>query len=469
MTLAFSTPLLGPTSEVRPSKVNMISASEEGAGDLLGADPQDPFVSASDAERFAEPFMAVLEVSNLAIKKAGQAHENERGVIDLSGEPLDTNLAVPDANHHNGNTLPQDSVLLPSGKELPPASPTQLSQPLVRSDAKQLQPISELPASQAQLKATPKPAKPQPADAAVPNFDLVSSKQSSPSLPSELPSGPEPGRAQVLAPTAMAIVPSQTKLGKHESTPIDSNDPLRPLAVQPVSHLKGSKSGAELSDGKLGKTTIVPDAAVQRTDIAATGETKPSASALVLTAPTPVTTAPTASAYPAGQANAAPALDQAIEQIAQTRDTARAARPEVLVRHAEFGLVAMRIDAGNGDLRATLSSRDPGFVPAVQAMLAERAAAASAEIVNTGQRGTEQGSGQQHGSPGSSQGNNQSGQGHGGQGQREFAGSSSTAGSDAGSARQESAGADRDTHPQSDSIGHSQPTAELDNNLGLFA
>ena len=39
----------------------------------------------------------------------------------------------------------------------------------------------------------------------------------------------------------------------------------------------------------------------------------------------------------------------------------------------------MRIDANGGDWRATLSARDPAFVPAVQAALGERAIAASSE------------------------------------------------------------------------------------------
>ncbi len=89
-----------------------------------------------------------------------------------------------------------------------------------------------------------------------------------------------------------------------------------------------------------------------------------------------------------------PSLDQAIEQLSQTREAGRAARPEMLVRNAEFGLVAMRIDAGSGDLRATLSNRDPGFVPAVQAMLAERAVVAANDATSMGQRGTEGGQGQ---------------------------------------------------------------------------
>ncbi len=91
---------------------------------------------------------------------------------------------------------------------------------------------------------------------------------------------------------------------------------------------------------------------------------------------------------------AAAALEQSLEQIAQTREVGKATRPEILMRHAEFGLVSMRIDAAAGDMRATLSSRDPGFVPAVQAMLAERGVSASNDAASAGQRGSDGGQGQ---------------------------------------------------------------------------
>ena len=152
-------------------------------------------------------------------------------------------------------------------------------------------------------------------------------------------------------------------------------------------------------------------------------------------------TQPLATGAPAGQAppavtqtlaefradpRIAPQIEQAIEQLAEARDTVRTARPEILMRHGEFGLVSMRLDASGGDLRATLAARDPGFVPAIQAALADRTVAASQESANTaGQRGQEQGAGTGNSagngpqsdarygsSPGSSQGSHQPQSGH---------------------------------------------------------
>ena len=109
---------------------------------------------------------------------------------------------------------------------------------------------------------------------------------------------------------------------------------------------------------------------------------------------------------------ATPSLEQTIDHVADLREAGRAIRPEMTIRHGEFGTVAMRIDAAAApaDWRATLFARDPGFVPAVQAALAERAIAASSESSlaqnQSQQRGSDSGS---HNSP-NSQGGSQSSQ-----------------------------------------------------------
>ncbi len=76
----------------------------------------------------------------------------------------------------------------------------------------------------------------------------------------------------------------------------------------------------------------------------------------------------------------APQLDQTIDQLTEAREASRTARSELTVRHAEFGAINMRLEAAaGGDLRAILANRDPGFVPAIQAALADRAIAAASE------------------------------------------------------------------------------------------
>ncbi|MHA7820963.1 MAG: hypothetical protein ACX930_15050 [Erythrobacter sp.] len=100
-------------------------------------------------------------------------------------------------------------------------------------------------------------------------------------------------------------------------------------------------------------------------------------------------------------------IDNAIEQLAEAREAGRAARPEMTVRHSEFGAINMRIEAAGADLRATLSARDPGFVPAIQAALAERGVGPATDAnASQSQRGHEQGPGHQS-SQGSSTGHGQ--------------------------------------------------------------
>lgn len=132
-------------------------------------------------------------------------------------------------------------------------------------------------------------------------------------------------------------------------------------------------------------------------------------------------------AMPASAAASAPDLAAAIDQLGTYREAARSIRPELTLRHSEFGAVHLRLEAaaganaaGAGEWRALLTSRDPGFVPAVQAALAERAIAASSESTghhsaHSGGRSSEgaAGQGQNSGqspygsSPGSGQGSSQ--------------------------------------------------------------
>lgn len=155
---------------------------------------------------------------------------------------------------------------------------------------------------------------------------------------------------------------------------------------------------------------------------------------------------PSAAPEPA-RAAPSPQLEQTITAVGDLREALRAARPEMTLRHAEFGAVSLRLEAaGAQDWRVVLASRDPGFVPAIQAALVERAVAAAAETsLGAGQQGGQNGSGEpRYGSSlGSGQGGSQpySGQqtsrDEGGlahhQQQRQQRGSGTSAAADAGS------------------------------------
>ena len=116
-----------------------------------------------------------------------------------------------------------------------------------------------------------------------------------------------------------------------------------------------------------------------------------------------------------------------IEQVGDLREALRSARPAMVLNHAEFGAVAVRLEApgGSGDgWRAVLASRDPGFVPAIQAALAERAVAAVSPAATGsdsglfgGQNSASHGTGGEHrsgSSPSGGQGGSQPYLGHSG-------------------------------------------------------
>jgi hypothetical protein len=80
------------------------------------------------------------------------------------------------------------------------------------------------------------------------------------------------------------------------------------------------------------------------------------------------------------------------------------------LRHAEFGAVSLRIEpSGTQDWRAVLASRDPGFVPAIHAALAERTVTAAADTAGAGNNPGQNGpSDQRYGaSPNGGQGSSQ--------------------------------------------------------------
>ena len=106
-------------------------------------------------------------------------------------------------------------------------------------------------------------------------------------------------------------------------------------------------------------------------------------------------TAPTASA---NSASLLPQIETLIENLANARESSRIARADVTIRHPDFGAIAVGLERAESDLRATLTSRDPGFGPAAQNALIERAIAASSDNQSTNMRGQDTSWGQGHGS-----------------------------------------------------------------------
>lgn len=207
----------------------------------------------------------------------------------------------------------------------------------------------------------------------------------------------------------------------------------RPVPQPPVRGKSAERAAAEPTATPL---SPLPTAPGEAPAIPAPGEVSALAEPMPAGAP-PLPPVPASVAIPAslvperveapGQAQAQPRAEPQIEstiaQVGELREALRAARPEMTLRHAEFGLVSVRIEAAAtpDNWRAVLASRDPGFVPAIQAALADRAVAALSAAPDSGGGGTfgtgQNGTGDQRygASPNGGQGGSQPYLGHSGQ------------------------------------------------------
>ncbi|MFN4112589.1 MAG: hypothetical protein ACK4GD_01455 [Sphingomonadaceae bacterium] len=183
--------------------------------------------------------------------------------------------------------------------------------------------------------------------------------------PLALPVVPELDDAAIDAPIAgqPVLVPAKSLLTGDAQTP----DTLPQQAAEPELLAEQANKSTPLRDGVM---TATEQAAVL---LRPTESTPPVAAARELApAPSP-TSAPSNSAVP--QPAPGTQIEQLVEALALAREAGKGARGDVTVRHAEFGLVAIRLEQADGETRAQVSGRDPGFAPAVVAALSERGTA----------------------------------------------------------------------------------------------
>lgn len=235
------------------------------------------------------------------------------------------------------------------------------------------------------------------------------------------PSGAEPGKdlpepaaeggntlpvAIVPVPLTLATILPQTIVPEPAPAASKAAPPAQPFAdprfiigtgapeqVTPLADPDTVKPDAE------GQAVPVPAVAApakgdadQRPEIQISREAAPVPTTPALT----VREAPSApSAQPLSSVAASPVaaeqIEALVEVLAQAREAGRGARGDVTLRHGEFGTVAIRIEQSEGETRAVLNGRDPGFAPAVMAALADRATTGSSDTQQPSQqRGGEQ-------------------------------------------------------------------------------
>lgn len=154
---------------------------------------------------------------------------------------------------------------------------------------------------------------------------------------------------------------------------------LAPAASEPATNPLAQPAAATSPDAA--PLPSATPASVAQTPASPSPSVLPSAP-MIAAAPEPSAAHETARSAPMSQ------MEETIAAVSDLRETLRAARPEMTLRHAEFGAVSLRLEAtGAQDWRVVLASRDPGFVPAIQAALAERAVTAAAETSLAGNGG----------------------------------------------------------------------------------
>lgn len=226
-------------------------------------------------------------------------------------------------------------------------------------------------------------AAPREASANVPAIAVAMASQvapvpaATPALPASGGPGAIPARMAASLPAAAAHFSGAAPDAGSEA----EGDLVRDTASAVDAPAGSGRTAASLAPG----AGAVPPAASPAASPAAPVQLPGVAAPALALAPSPAMVSEAGAAQGAGGAPLVSGLENALEHVAGLRDAARSARPELVLRHGEFGAVSLKIEASTpGEWRAMLASRDPGFVPAVHAALAERAVAAASEAGGAG-------------------------------------------------------------------------------------
>lgn len=191
--------------------------------------------------------------------------------------------------------------------------------------------------------------------------------------PTATPPAPAPAPAPVRLHRAGPLLPADRTIA-----PLPARVTLPPAA-------DSTPPAEDAAEGPAASLSALASAPAPAPLPATDSAPQPAQSAPMLAAPAPTPAAPAPDRIEAPR-TPAPQQESAIAQVGDLREALRSARPEMTLRHAEFGFVSLRLEQPAPEQwRAVLASRDPGFVPAIQAALAERAVAAAGASADSGQ------------------------------------------------------------------------------------
>lgn len=198
----------------------------------------------------------------------------------------------------------------------------------------------------------------------------------------------QPGVAEMLPPSPGAPVPPAAPPPAAAAKPLPARAGALPSEPQVLAVAPPEPAG-EVVAGSDPASPAAPAAAAAAP--APSPHPHPAALTSAIAPDTPAPHRPEPRVEPHGAAGA-PHQRAAVEQVGALREALREARPAMVLNHADFGAVSVRLEAGGGDTwRAVLASRDPGFVPAIQAALADRTVAAAAGAPDSGSFAGQQG------------------------------------------------------------------------------
>lgn len=295
--------------------------------------------------------------------------------------------------------LPTGKIMPDGGAPLPPATLAEVPAATIRAPvAAQTTPADTPPpqpfpaATTAIVAVMPAPAD-DPADP--PSAATTPQPQPEDAAPAAAPQSPDPALLAALVPPAAALAPpppGSNPARLQRTGPLSSADrahaplPAR-VTLPPAEDAPEGETASAPSSASTPPSTLMPLPAAD----SAPPPAQP-APTLAVPPPAPATPAPDRIEAPRAPA---PQQEAAIAQVGDLREALRSARPEMTVRHGEFGAVNLRLEQSAPDQwRAVLASRDPGFVPAIQAALAERAVTAAGASADSGQFMGQNGSGQ---------------------------------------------------------------------------
>lgn len=262
--------------------------------------------------------------------------------------------------------LPSGTILPESGDTLPLAAAPDTAMPAAPTTV----PALPVFAQSETHTATGTTGAPESASAAASEDEDSAQPDVAIPVPVAVPVAPPIAPAAAPPPSA----PTPARLAVRTDEPRAEHRARNSAVPVPITVPEAKSDGAPAPSAMPAETPSSPAAATTA---------PPPAPAIPALAP-PTDTAPSF-AERAEPRSPAPQQESAIAQVGELREALRAVRPEMTLRHADFGAVSLRIEpTASQDWRAVLASRDPGFVPAIHAALAERAVAPTGDTASAG-------------------------------------------------------------------------------------